>query len=655
MSAQRPLSFRLDSLFLLCLLSTSGMTAGVGQWTSHGPEGTIQASLAVNPQNPSTVYAGTSGGVFRSTDRGGHWTWSSAGLGGLGAGAIAIDPAEPATAYVATAADVFKTTDGGRQWHAASFGLPGSGVGPLIVDPSAPLTLYAGTAGHGLFRSSDGAASWQLVVGGYFSVLAIDPSNSLTVYAATGFSPGTPLLKTSDGGANWTALPLPQGSQITALVVDPSRPATIYAGTVPLFRSNTGGLFRSTDGGSSWARIPIPTGDGAVLALALGPVFSETIYVSTGSGVLKSTDAGASWTPLAIGSSASVRELTAEPASSTVVYASADLDGIFRTSDGGASWSVVNNGLVATRVGALVIDSAKPARLFCGVDQGVYRSDDAGESWRTSGATPRGLTRLAVDPKDGSVIYAGTGSSGVFKSTDAGTSWIAINNGFPPGYSYALDIAPDPTAPSTLYASVGGTVFKTTNGGESWISASTGLEVPVRSLGIDPSNPKYLYAAIYSSPYDLYRSTDGATSWALIGKTPDLVNDFLFSSSGSPAIYIGTLSGVFRSEDGGVTWQPTGLKGSISGLVERAGALFASVRGTLGGVYRSTDGGQTWASLNDGLTNTDVTSLAADSRGCLLHAGTYGGGVFDLDLNCQSPILLPGQRRPPVRSVPAHR
>jgi photosystem II stability/assembly factor-like uncharacterized protein len=79
--------------------------------------------------------------------------------------ALVIDPLNPATLYVgARIAGVFKSTDGGASWTSANSGLPASqgvSIGPLVIDPLNPATLYAGTSNAGVFKSADGGATWQ--------------------------------------------------------------------------------------------------------------------------------------------------------------------------------------------------------------------------------------------------------------------------------------------------------------------------------------------------------------------------------------------------------------------------------------------------------------------------------------------------------------
>jgi hypothetical protein len=131
--------------------------AGINVWTSHGPPGGDVSALAIDPDTPRTLYAGGSGGVFKSTDGGDTWGAANAGLPTTDAvWALAIDPSTPQTLYAGTlfGDGVFKSTDGGGTWNALNTGLTNTRytrVQALAIDPTEPRRVYAGTAGGGVF------------------------------------------------------------------------------------------------------------------------------------------------------------------------------------------------------------------------------------------------------------------------------------------------------------------------------------------------------------------------------------------------------------------------------------------------------------------------------------------------------------------------
>ncbi|HEY9283677.1 MAG TPA: SBBP repeat-containing protein, partial [Pyrinomonadaceae bacterium] len=207
-------------------------------------------ALAADPAAPNTIYAGTSNGIFKTTDGGATWGPVNNGLpSSVLQGEIydfAIDPSNTMIVYAATRRGVYKTTDGGGAWAAANNGFDFFGsvlqVNSLLIDPSAPSVLYAGTISGGVFKTTNGGASWsQINTGlqgpnqfGTFTsavvALAINPSAPSVLYAGT---LGGGIYKTADGGATWAASSaglINRSVSRNALEVAPSNPATIYAG-----------------------------------------------------------------------------------------------------------------------------------------------------------------------------------------------------------------------------------------------------------------------------------------------------------------------------------------------------------------------------------------------------------------------------------------
>ncbi len=135
---------------------------------------------------PATLYAGTYGGVFKSTDFGGTWAAANAGLTNLNVNALAIDPTTPATLYTGTYGGVFKSTDFGATWAAANAGLTSLSVATLALDPRSPATLFAGTSG-GVFKSTNSGGTWTATNAGLtnlnISALALDPIGTTILYA----------------------------------------------------------------------------------------------------------------------------------------------------------------------------------------------------------------------------------------------------------------------------------------------------------------------------------------------------------------------------------------------------------------------------------------------------------------------------------------
>ncbi len=131
------------------------------------PEDVLNASMAlgvnvlvVDPTNSDVVYAGTTKGLFRTTDRGEHWEEIGQGLSDQFISTIVLHPTDPRMLYVGGRAGVLKSIDGGKTWQAKNQGLETLNIRTISMGRSNPQLLYAGTNGSGLYRSSDGGDTW---------------------------------------------------------------------------------------------------------------------------------------------------------------------------------------------------------------------------------------------------------------------------------------------------------------------------------------------------------------------------------------------------------------------------------------------------------------------------------------------------------------
>ena len=238
--------------------------------------------LVVDPTDPQTVYA-ASGGVWKSVDGGVTWSRSNAGLTIQVAQSLAIDPASPSTLYAGTQDGIFKSTDAGATWTSTSSGLKGF-FKELAIGPAGN-ALYVGTHGSGLFRSLDGAASWGAAgtgqIDNFVSEIAVDPNAPGTVYVFA----GQVIWKSADFGATWAPVGLSPLSHIESIVIDPRTPGLVYvAGDKDHdgYRG-AGALFYSTTGGATW----LPLGDGIE-----SPAVNELVVAPSGNAVHAATSNG---------------------------------------------------------------------------------------------------------------------------------------------------------------------------------------------------------------------------------------------------------------------------------------------------------------------------------------------------------------------------
>ena len=152
---------------------------------------------------------------------------------------LAMDPADPATLFAGTfGGGLYRTSDGGAMWSLCT-GVPrDSVVEGVAFDPAHPRTVWAMTRMEGAYRSTDGGASWKRVLSlerQQWKAIAIDPKGVAYVAADT-TGPAAGVHRSADGGATWkhSDTGFPSNFRLSALAVDPKAPATIYAGTLSM-------------------------------------------------------------------------------------------------------------------------------------------------------------------------------------------------------------------------------------------------------------------------------------------------------------------------------------------------------------------------------------------------------------------------------------
>jgi photosystem II stability/assembly factor-like uncharacterized protein len=286
---------------------------------------------------------------------------------------------------------------------------------------------------------------------------------------------------------------------------------------------------------------------------------------------------------------------------------------------------------------------------------GGTRASGQEAAWTTNGPLGGSVYCLVPDPVHPATLYAGT-AVGVFKSDDGGASWRAASSGLP---SFRVQtIAVDPTTPSTLYAgtltpdgveSVG--IFKSTDGAASWTAINEGLIDPLTgvspldiwTLAIDPKNPRTILAGSRFS--EIFKSVDGGLTWQpkTFGGFQYLLETsaIRFDPTSSSRILAATNPlGLLLSTDGGESWNSYGnVSDPFFTLVADPTTPATLYAGNTGGsgIFKSTDSGAHWTTINKGLpTNQGATGALPLVRGFAvdpahpanLYAGTYGNGLY---------------------------
>jgi len=344
-----------------------------------------------------------------------------------------------------------------------------------------------------------------------------------------------------------------------------------------------------------------------------------------------------------------------------IFYFGAAHGGVWKTTDAGIHWRNVSDGFFEfPSVGALDVSLSNPEVIFAGTGEGlqrqfispgngVYKSADGGETWTHVGLREtRHISRLRVHPTNPDIVYvAAMGDMfgpnpdrGIYRTTDGGETWERIlYRGETAG---AVDLTLDSANPEVIIAALnhhvtypwdeesGGPttgLFRTTDGGDTWTDITRNPGMPEGLIGkicisISPARSSRVYAFIEADEGEggIYRSDDGGSSWQMThqdpGKMeiPNSYNHITADPQDPDVVYIQPIAGLHKSTDAGQTfeyirmenWDPHAL------WIDPNDAR-RMIEGGDGGASVTFNGGASWSSL-DNQPTADLLSLAVDDQ-----------------------------------------
>ena len=669
----------------------SSLLSGL-RWRDVGPMRAGRTyGVAGHANQPDTFYSGSVGGGVWKTENSGR-TWhpiSDEGIPIGSIGAIAVAPSNPNIIYIGTGEidirsqnsygiGMFKSTDAGKTW--THIGLEGTRqIGRVVIDPSNPNRVYVAALGHvyapnpdrGVYRTTDGGATWKKVlyktsdpnnVGA--AELAIDPKNPRVLYASLWATrrppwsvyaptnlPGGGLYKSTDGGDNWKQLTggLPTDDFVgkIGMAVASSNPNRVWAVV-----DDTGGAIpRGIGGGGRGAGAPANTGGG--------------VYISD--------DAGATWKLVNSenrlwGRGWYFESVTVDPADPDRAYVINTAT--YLTTDGGKTFAPLKGAPGGDDYHQLWINPKDPNRMVMSSDQGTVVSVDRGNTWSSWYNQPTAqLYSISADNRFPYWLYSPQqDSGGVGVSTWSRQGQLSFRNWEPTCLAgESAVVLPDPKDGNILYGNGNGRCDQALN-----LATPLGGELPAP----DPANPNrktwtlpqvfsQADEALYYANQFVMRSRDRGRTWEKI--SPDLSRlkppvpanldpmtakdidqqmtdrfGVVYSIGPSPlqasTVWVGTDDGLIHvTRDDGKTWSdvtPPAMTpwSKVSGIEAGhfdAGAAYASVdRHRIADnrpyIYRTHDGGKTWQNVVAGIPEgAYVNSVKEDpqTQG-LLYAAT---------------------------------
>ncbi len=666
-------------------------------WRQIGPPRAGRArALAGVPSQPNVFYIGfDNGGVWRSTDFGSTWIplFDDQSSGSIGA--IAVAPSDPNIIYVGSGAGiirpdlavgngVYKSIDAGKTW--THLGLRDSQmIANIEVDPKDPNRVFVAALGHpygpnaerGIFRSTDGGATFQkvLYVDEYTSGndVRIDPSQPDTVYAAlwqqqqgffeNGAFGGTDggIFKSVDGGSTWKKLAGGLPPIIEAnLAIAPSDPKIIYAtvaaggpaGEAPAAaggrapRGGRGGnisFYKTTDGGEHWL---LATDD-------------PRVY-ETGSQGRHAPDSR----PLGRIGGGDLPTVTVDPKNEKVVYSCSTV--FWRTEDAGLTWTAVRGAPGGDDYQKSWVNPNNSNIILLVSDQGGVVSANRGESWSNWYSQPTAaMYHVTADNAFPYRLCGGQQDSGSACVDSRGMDGeITFHDWHPADIEEYGEAAPDPKNPDLVY---GGkvTVYNRLTGQRAIVGppapsrtavpagAATELKPPPRTVRTQPliwspKDPNILFFATAG----VWKTSNGGHSWTPI--SGDLTrqswavptNAGKYASTVTPAaqgsvtalapspldlnvLWAGTGDGLIQvTVNGGLKWTdvtPSQIKpwtrifnmeaGHFDTKTAYAAANTLRLDDMNPHLWRTHDGGKTWTEIDNGIAPGAVTnSIREDPR-----------------------------------------
>lgn len=614
-------------------------------------------------------------------------------------------PGEPGVFYIGVNnGGVWKTDDYGRTWDPIFDDQDTGSVGALAVAPSNPNVIYVGSGegiqrpdlstGDGMYKSLDAGRTWThigLVDGQQISSIIVDPRDPNRVFVAVLGHPYGPneqrgVFRTTDGGASWQRVLFKDADTgAIALAFDPSNPKTIYA---DLFASRQGpwengvwygpnsGLFKSTDGGDNWTQLTtgLPTiSDGlGRIGFCVAPSDPKRLYAlveARNGGVFRSDDAGATWRkineqPRLWGRGSDFAEIKADPANEDRVYICNT--STYRSDDGGATWTAIKGAPGGDDYHTVWIDPRDSSTILLACDQGAVVSVNGGRTWSSWYNQPTAqLYHVSTDNRWPYRVYGGQQESGsVGISSRGNDGGINFRDWHPVGAEEYAYVAPDPLHPNYVF---GGKVTRF-----DWV---TGQVQDVGPEAVQSGKYRFLRTAplefseadphaLFLAGNVIFRTVDGGHSWQVISpdlSRPDPDGQGVFKKPGrrgvvyalglSPkdvnVIWAGTDDGlVHRTVDGGKSWQDVTPPGLTSwskvaqidaGHFDNQTAYVAVNRMRLDDMrphaYRTHDGGATWTEIVNGLPPDAPVNVVREDpvKAGLLYAGTEHSVFYSLD------------------------
>jgi len=649
------------------------------KWRNIGPlRGGRANAISGVVGNDQKFYAGyTGGGVWITDDGGINWKNISDGFFTVGSiGDIAVSESDPNVIYVGTGEHavrgvmtsygngVYKSTDAGKTWK--NIGLEKTRhISDIAIHPNNPDVVYVAGQGtvhgpntdRGVFKSTDGGATWKKILyindSTGISSLSMDMNNPRVLYAASwehrrlpwivsSGGPGSAIWKSTDEGATWKKLTDGLPATMGKIGISVSRANSNRVFAIVETEKSKSGLYRSDDGGKNWALLSnnqdICSRSWYYMEVFADPKNENTVYVLNAP-VMKSIDGGKTFSNVRV-QHGDTHDLWINPTKTNII-ALADDGGAEISFDQTRSWSTIMNQSTAQfyRVNT---DNVFPYKVYGGQQDNssviIASRNNGGEITERDWSTGAGCESayLAFDPNDPTLVYGGCyqGYIEVLNKKTNETKDIqaypTLNLAIQPKdmkyrFNWNAPIVVSPYDPKTIYHA-GNVLLRTTNGGMSWDAISPDLTRNEKSK---------------QGPGGMPFTNEGAG-----GENYNTIYYVAESRIEKGVIWTGSDCGfVFVTTDNGKTWNnitPTDLPESQINSIELSSfdkglAYISATRYKHNDynayAYKTTDYGKTWTKINNGVKEDDFIKVIREDKKNknILYAGSERGFYLSTD------------------------
>jgi photosystem II stability/assembly factor-like uncharacterized protein len=467
-------------------------------------------AIHIDQSNPDTVLMSACSGIYRSRDASETWTK----LQGIPytsrrTHVIYQHPTKPQVIFAGTTEGLWVSTDGGKQDSWRRMTSARTVINAVAVHPDRPDRVFLGVDDVGVLISVDGGETYEVSNAGFVNrqvrAVAADKAERGRIYAGVIFDrTNGGLFISEDGGGAWRQSTNGMGARdVYSLYQSESNPATIYAGT-------NNGLFRSDDRGRNWAQVKKAQVKAVAKSRKTSKLERDTLV-----DLQNQVFAIFPFTPIVSAPNSGKGDSQPAPAHSATSnwMVASTWNGLFITEDEKKGWREIKfaksinktGGNTAAQInGAAIVTNPKlPGAIFVGTDEGLFVSRDNGVSFQQL-ALPEAARRVRVvvcDPRGPETIYVGA-AAGFFRSTDGGRSWESRGGGMPQGGNIGA-IVVGATNPDELYVSdeSRGVLFHSKDRGTNWekVDISRAPSLKLWSLASDPFDASRIYAGSYSA------------------------------------------------------------------------------------------------------------------------------------------------------------